>query len=145
MDLDDAVRAGKTYFCAFLYTGRRRSAWRHVGVVTHNAQSGGGGKKPIMFTVYISVCVQKKQKRLESIRHFPLSGQWWLFDPSCSVGPPHGEPLPVIVKPLLVVLFSEGVNVTRVLLRVHSVYFLQRLNVYIVWKHVSVDKKKKKK
>lgn len=33
--------------------------WWHVGVVTHNAQSGGGEKKTITLTVYISVCVQK--------------------------------------------------------------------------------------
>lgn len=105
-ELDYCV-CGKTYLC-ILYMWQRIRCFGMLGLVhTQCTIWWGRGEKTITLAVYISVCVQKK---LESIRHFPLSGHWWLFNPSCSIRPPHGEcsdqSLPVFVKPSLVVVLG---------------------------------------
>lgn len=135
----------KHVFVRFTHVAEDRT-WQHVGVVTHNAQSGWGGGG-----------VEKNRWLLQSTYQCVYKKNWSQVDIFPSVASDDCLTPRVPSDPLMVSVptsrclyscnhrslsFSEGVNVTQVLWCVHSVYFLQRLNVYIVWKHVSVDKKR---
>lgn len=145
--LDYGVRGDETYICYTCIISHMWQRIRHCSMLgfihTMHILVGGGVKKTTMLAVYISVCVQKKnQSQLDVFPSVASDDCLTLSVPS--------DPLTMSVRTSRCLYswnhrslsFSEGVNVTRVLWRVHSVYFLQRLNVYIVWKHVSVDKKK---